>query len=281
VAILAGCDNAHVSLSMGDWREGGSAEPPILRMKGEPIVNPIAAGQGEPARAGDLVKVSVIVTSPPVNEHHAPLPRQAHVVWVWTGRDEGNSWLWGHPGIESVRRTLIGRQPGERFELAYGPDAEGVVLLPLQGLMEPELESFQLNAVRHLHDGQYYRARRWPALDLRPAGYGPARAEIEILTICPAKRFYRTAVMKQRGYVPPMGDMAYNASREGVLHWSAIEASCPAPVGTVRFEAGPFYFPKPGDPGSLMNWRDSYVGKRPPPDNPAEWEAVKQNASRR
>jgi hypothetical protein len=269
---LAGCQNAVESLDVGEWREGGSKELPVSPNRGDPLVRDIAAGSGEPVRKGDLVKIRLIVTTPPSSSSDPSPPAEPVVVWVWTGRDSGNSWEWGHPGAESVRRALVGRRPAERFELAYGPDAEGVLLIPLKGLMEPQLEAYQLTYRNYVYGDRYYHARRWPAVDLRAHGQGPPRVEVEIIAACKAKRLYRTGVMKQWGFMANTGDASFRSSRRGVLRWSALDATCPSSDGHVRMEAGPFYFPDLRDTGGLWNWADTYVRRRPPPDHPLEWE---------
>jgi hypothetical protein len=108
-------------------------------------------------------------------------------------------------------------------------------------------------------------------LNLEPQGYNPARAQIEILSVCRnAQRFHRTGVLKQWGYLPFSG--SGRTSREGVLHWGAIEGSCPDPDGRVRIQAGPFYFPVRTSAKQLALWQVSYGRLRPPTEHPEEWE---------
>jgi hypothetical protein len=55
--------------------------------------------------------------------------------------------------------------------------------------------------------------------------------------------------------------------------WTAIDAQCPAPVGRVRFQAGPLYHPT-GKSSGLVSWSSSYVRLRPPQKYPEEWRII-------
>jgi hypothetical protein len=276
-AVSAGCDNAFESLSMGEWRETGTAVPPVVPENGDLRTRPIQEGIGEPVQAGDLVKLTVVVLTPRISPSRADLSSEPHTIWVWTGSDEGKGegqaggvlWHAGYLGTAAARRTLIGRRVGERFELTKEPGSRGRVMLPVSGLIAPLSPYDRLNEPNRSYKGRWYRAREWPQLDLEPQGYGPARAEIEILSVCRnAKRFHRTGVLRQRGYLLFGGP----SSRVGVLHWGAIEASCPDPDGHVRIQVGPFYFFELDDKQRLMHWQTSYEHERPPWENLEEWE---------
>jgi hypothetical protein len=187
-------------------------------------------------------------------------------IWLWTGRDTQSFALWGDPGRDSVRNTLIGRQIGERYAVALDDSHRLIARLPLYGLMGPGIAHYGLSFTNLFDEGHYYYARRYPAIDLAPPGHRPGSVEIEILASCPAQRLHRMATLKQWGFgLNPF------RSRSGALHWSALEAKCPPPAGVVRFEAGPFYTPDRDKPGILFNWEYSYTRVRPPHENSREW----------
>lgn len=273
-AAVAGCDNAVESLDVGEWKQTGIAAPPVVAENDDVLTQQIEAGNGEPVQAGDLVKLSVVVLTPQIPSQFVlpVLSTEPRTIWVWTGRDEGDRWQAGYLGTAAARRALIGRQVGERFELTREPTARGAFVLPVNGLIAPLSTDERLIQPKWAIEGRYYSARQWRQLDLEPDGYKPVRAEIEILAVCRnAQRLHRTGVLKQWGYRLVGRD---NESREGVLHWGAIEASCPDPDGQVRIQAGPFYFPDYKSAKRLLLWQLSYARQRPPPENLEEWDVT-------
>jgi hypothetical protein len=78
--------------------------------------------------------------------------------------------------------------------------------------------------------------------------------EIEILDACAATLQRRTATVTQWGKAFNLLDSSHPTSRSGTLGWTALEADCAAPLGTVRFEIGPLYAKQ----HELLDWESSY-----------------------
>jgi hypothetical protein len=186
LGTTAACGNAIDSISVGEWQQVGVAAPPIVPPGEEVTTRQLAGGDGTVVQAGDLVKVRVTVLTPPANDRVLPREFEPRVGWVWTGRDDVDSWEYGQPGAASVRATLIGRQPGERFEITRSSAATATtrIRIPEHGLIGPSLSAHRLTLTNYHHQGLYYWARRWPPIELEPQGYRPARAEIEVLAVC-------------------------------------------------------------------------------------------------
>src|SRR5688572_14794019 len=142
---LAGCGNAYESVSVGDWRQTGSAETPttdISPLRGEVVVTRLAAGRGEKIKAGDMVQIRIGAKEGRFegwSTYDRASASQAHVIWLWVGREP--PWIsykdflnWGHPGSARLRKALIGGEVGDRLEARLAPGAEGLIVLPLRGL---------------------------------------------------------------------------------------------------------------------------------------------------
>jgi hypothetical protein len=265
---LGGCGNAYEHITVGEWQEVGKAEPPIPVAKGGLVVTILTEGIGPTASPGDLVKARVrTITSP-----------NAQIVWIWTGREPGpGNWqqlaadreLFGDLGLGRTRLAFIGRRLNEQFEIQLEPGAQHGDEFPLRGIIDDRLA--RLNTAVKL-GGRWVAPREWPALPLAGGGMGEGAAQIEIINICKARLFRRTATLDQRGAVWSTGDAGYPTVRKGTLGWTAIDAQCPEPDGHVRFQAGPFYAGGgASDRTRLANWSGSYVRLRPPEKYPEEW----------
>jgi hypothetical protein len=279
VTALGGCGNAFESLSMSDWRESGVAETPPLTGNGEFQVTTLVPGEGRTAKAGDLVKAEVLVTTARAGGA-APAQRTPRTIWVWLGREadaaptSAEMETFGYAGAPRPRRAFIGRQLHERFRMQLTAGADpSYDSLPLNGIIGLRQAALATVAFVDEHELQ---PREWPALNLRADGDGESSAEVTVLAICDAKLLRRTATLRQKGFIMSSGDAQYDFNREGTIGWTAIDAECPAPDGHVRFEAGPFYHPPSlGDRSRLADWSATYVQKRPAKDHPEEWEPWK------
>jgi hypothetical protein len=268
-AGLVACDG----ISVGPWREAGSAEPPVDEMNKDLRLATLAPGEGQVVKAGDLVKVQ-IATIRTCLKNPGPTSFTGEskpvVLWLWTGKEPGLSdssscarpgscnnadlWAeesrWGRLGDKSFRRALIGRSVGERFELAQGPDKEGYVAVPLYGF-EVMFDNATLN------DG---RSHAWFP-EMKIAHFDKfnqtqnIRAEAKILAACRGRLLRREAQMG-----------------EFTVRWSALEAKCTAPDEDVRLQVGPLHFSR-GDPfqGSNFRWRQAYRSAHPPEKFPDEY----------
>jgi hypothetical protein len=112
--------------------------------------------------------------------------------------------------------------------------------------------------------GQFAVPLKWPGLKLRDDGMGSSSAQIEILAVCKARLYRRTATLTQRGLVVTSGDAKYGNSRKGTLGWTAIDAQCPAPDAK--------------DPWLLADWSSSYLRLRAPAEHPEEWIVLQPTA---
>lgn len=267
---------------MGDWKEVGTAEAPEVTGIGEFQVTTLAPGEGRYAKAGDLVKAEVLVTTPRWRWAGAASPRPGlpRTIWVWLGREAGaqptaaEMETFGYPGAPRPRRAFIGRQLHERFRMQLTPGADSSYdPLPVNGVIGLRQSSLATVAFVDHHELQ---PREWPALNLREEGDGESSAEVTVLAICDARVLRRTAILRQKGLVPGGGDIQFDFNRKGTIGWTAIDAQCPAPDGHVRFEAGPFYHTPLGSDGTrLADWSATYVRKRPAERYPEEWEPWK------
>jgi hypothetical protein len=284
VVALAGCGNAYEQLSMGRWREVGEAQLPIAKESGAFVVTTSVPGEGPVVRAGDLVKARVAVTTVDMfgSTKNNPEPQE---VWVWTGREPqvtpeqflADVYSFGTLGSARARIALIGRHLHEQFEIHLQPWADTAARnLPLRGIIDDPLSRL---AVAAQIKGQLAAPLEWPALSLRSQTGGSPSARAEILEICSARLYRRTATMTQLGVILASGDVRYGSWRKGTLGWTAIDAQCPAPDGRVRFQAGPFYYFNPHDPGLLADWGVSYRRLRPPERFPEEWRVVPKTAA--
>jgi hypothetical protein len=271
VVALPGCGSAFDHLSLGEWREVGQAQPPVTAEPGSFVVNTTVPGEGPAVNAGDLVRARVTVTTVNMfgSTNGNPKPNE---VWVWTGREPQQSladiYTFGTLGTAQARLALIGRHLHEEFEMHVEPaTAARDQNLPLRGIIDVPQSRPRVAAKI---DGQWTGPLEWPALDLRSHGGDPS-ARVEILQICSARLYQRTATMTQLGVILTSGDVSYGAWRKGNLGWTAIDAQCPAPDGHVRLQGGPFYYFNPHDPKLLADWGASYLSIRPAEKHREEW----------
>jgi hypothetical protein len=252
VLVLTGCGNAYESISIDEWREVGSAQPPVdtSEPRGNLIVTRIFEGSGKPVKPGDLVEIRIRSIDGRYKPSHTEafgFP-QTQVLWLWVGQDPTlnsyNEFMnWGSPGSERLRRMLIGKAVRDRLEVRLEPTAQGQIEIPLNGF------TVQMRSVPDEN-----HPNPWPEIHFDQK----TKVEIEVLNACEAKMFRKTAAIEQFGYILNMFDSAWRTSRRGGLNWSALEAQCPQPVGKIRFEIGPLYFPTAGGP-SLYHWRYRYA----------------------
>ena len=247
----------------------GKAEPPVPMAKGAFVVTTSIEGSGPAVSPGDLVKARVRTL-------------RAHgvqTVWVWTGREpesavgaqrQADVDTFGDLGLGRARIALIGRRLHERFEIHLEPAADQYVdAFPLRGISITQFGA--LEKVEQIR-GRWLAPPVWPELPLGSSAVGQSSADIEIINICKARLFRRTATLDQRGLVWASGDAGYAKERKGTLGWTAIDAQCPEPDGHIRFQAGPFYHSVRASEGNrLADWGESYVRLRPPEKYPKEW----------
>ncbi|MFL6601274.1 MAG: hypothetical protein ACJ8R9_08065 [Steroidobacteraceae bacterium] len=236
---LGGCGNAYEHISVGEWQEVGQAQPPVPVAKGAFVITTHVAGNGPMVSPGDLVKARV-------RTHIGP-PR-VQTVWVWTGREPTSAgWeqrvadrdTYGDLGLGRARIALIGRRLNEHFEINLEPGAEQYVdAFPVRGIIESRYAT--LNRAAQIR-GRWVAPPEWPALPLGDSAVGLSSADIEIINICKARLFRRTATLEQRGIVLTTADAGYPTERRGTLGWTAIDAQCPGPDGHIHFQAGPFH----------------------------------------
>ncbi|MFL6601278.1 MAG: hypothetical protein ACJ8R9_08085 [Steroidobacteraceae bacterium] len=274
--VLGGCGNAYEHITVGQWQEVGRAEPPELPPDGAYVVTTQTQGSGPAVEPGDLVKASVRLIAEPATPSVSEKEPEAHTVWVWTGR-ESKAQVPGEPtfdietygdlGAGRVRIAFIGRRLHEQFEMHMEPGVDaGLDALPLHGIIAIEYASLHISA--QIGD-KPAAPLEWPAVQLTRTGFGRPAAAIEILDICKAKLYRRSATLDQRGTSLGWGDMGYEKIRQGILGWTAIDAQCPGPDGHVHFQAGPFHHGTGGM--RLLDWDASYIRLRPPEKYPEEW----------
>ena len=256
--ILAGCESE--SLSMGKWQQVGIREAPISALRGDARIELLEAGTGRTVEAGDLVKIRVTVTQR-VNQDVTKF--DPVVAWLWTGREPEPRTFeslsqWGDLGSARIRKTLIGRRIGDRFRFALSAGAKGEEIIAKNGFAVADAYA------PHEH-GQPIGSYKWPrfVVGRPPYEWSEVHSEVELLNACAGSLYKRTAVLRQRGTIFNIFEMAYNSEREGTLRWSALEANCPAPDGKVRLEVGPLYYTLGREGRMLFNWSDSYRRLRP------------------
>ncbi len=268
VGALAGCNNAYEQISVGRWKQVGA---------GTDLATAVAAGTTQPGSgrtvgAGDLVRVRLHVTVPGKPAIESPDP-QADIVWLWIGSEppaaggEGSQRAeFGSLGSQDLRNALVGRKLHEKFTLTPGPH-DATVWAPSRGFM------VFMSQQPLLTDGTATVSPVWPAIDI-DGRVADTHVEMEILQICEAKLFRRTAYLQQWGVVFGWGDFKPPSVRAGTLGWSKLEARCPPPAGELTLQVGPLYSGGKRNVDSLYEWRDSYRRLRPPGFFHEEWEAV-------
>jgi len=270
-AVLVACGEG---ISVGEWRETGTSQPPLIDRNVDLRMATLTPGTGDLVKAGDLVKLRV-VTGRVCKKYPGPVTftgeSEPDILWLWTGREPGLSadsecagpgkscndadlWAeesrWGRLGDKSLRKALIGRPVGETFELKQGPAKEGYVAVPLYGF-----HVIFDNAT--LNDG---RSHAWfPESRIAHLNKFDETqniwAEVEILAACPGRLLRRQAKMG-----------------EFTVRWSALEGKCRAPGESVRLQIGPLNFSR-YDPfqGSNAQWKYRYRQVRLPEKFPEEY----------
>jgi hypothetical protein len=270
---LGGCGNVAETISVGEWVEAGQPEPPIVEPSHRFTVETEQAGDGPIVKAGDLVKARLQAID-------AGKISADQDVWVWVGREpalqpgerRSTSAAFASPGAARFRAALIGRRLHEKFSLrgTFSPDASDVV--PVYALFTSPLTYHRVAEV--IIDGEVSSSPDWPAIILSPPRDAPeVVARVEILQVCEARLYRRTAVMRQWGIPFRWATERPRNVRKGELGWTMIEAQCPPPEGHLRVQAGPFFDPELGSADELYDWANSYVNLRPPSKFPEEWQA--------
>jgi len=266
VALLAGCNNALQSVSEGPWKPVTPAQAPVAGPDGIDI-RPLAAGNGAAVKVGDLVRLRYTrtVTWTDGSEHRGNAAQEA---WVWTGNVPNEaSGVWGDFGSPTLRLALLERRVGERFVVDM-PVNYREVKAPRYGIGGPQpLRSGELDYM-----GLRDRAEPLVLAGGQFAWSGRSWSEVEILSACPARFSTRTGEMTQRGYLINLFGIPHDFTRRGTLRWSAIDADCPPPAGTVRFMLGPVYHTEEIAPRDrLYYWQATYESERPKWRHPAEY----------
>jgi hypothetical protein len=270
-ALLGGCGNAYEKITVGEWEEVGKPVAPEPAPKNPYVVEVTEAGAGPLVSAGDLVKAHLTI----LTARRGPPSLD---VWVWvghepvvdpraSGRTSGN---FASPGTPRFRRALIGRQLNEKFDLRGVPERLANDEVPPHALTSGNLPYNRLAEV--IVDGQLMNSPEWPSVEIPlPQGEPEVVARVQILEICKAKLFQRTALMRQWGVIFGFVDVDPDFSRHGYLGWSKIDAQCAGARGDFTVQAGPFYKQEPGDASALFAWDLSYASLRPPSKFPEEW----------
>jgi hypothetical protein len=274
---LGACGNAYEHITVGEWQEVGKAEPPEWAPDRAYVVTTQSQGSGPTVEAGDLVKASLRVIAEPATPSVSEKEPEAHTVWVWTGRlpkvevsgePTFDMDTFGDVGVGRARIAFIGRRLHEQFEMHMQPGSRGGAdALPVRGIIGNEYASLNVSAEI---GGRRAAPLEWPSVQLTRNGVGQPAAAIEILNICKARLFRRSATLVQRGTAAGWGDVGYEKKRQGTLGWTAIDAQCPGPDGHVHFQAGPFNHSGTGGM-RLLDLGASYMRLRPPGKHPEEW----------
>jgi hypothetical protein len=271
--FLGGCGNTYEKITVGEWEAVGKSKAPEPAPEKPYIVETMQAGTGAVVSAGDLVKARLEVLA----AGKSPAPQD---VWVWVGHEpippgtlRPTSASFARLGSSRFRAALIGRQLNEKFGLRGVRDSLGDIdHVPLYALRAGELTYDRLTDF--IFEGQHVFSPQWPAVEIPLPREGPDLvAHVEILAICKAQLYQRTAMMRQWGIPFRFADMNPATSRKGYLGWSMIEAQCPGERERIRVQAGPFYDPYFEDRGRLLDWKGSYANLRPPSKFPEEWSA--------
>lgn len=264
---------------MGGWHETSVQEaPPLLSPSDVAKVTTLIPGGERVVRPGDLVKLRAWRTYS--RKGQAPVLRPPVDLWVWTGKptDPGNDELpyysWGWLGAASLQNALVGRTDGERFALGRPLLNPGsLVWAPKSVFAAFTMKDFVLLQKDNIAIVSY------PEVMLAGDFQSVLTSEIEILAICPARLYRRTATLTQWGHILNVMDMNYSQSRRGTLRWSALEGDCDPPEGKKRFEIGPIYWHQYATPGRLYDWVNSYKRLRPPEKFPHEYPKRERESS--
>jgi hypothetical protein len=274
VALLGGCGNAYDKITVGEWEAVGKPVAPQPAPKNPYVVEVIEAGAGPVVSAGDLVKAHLTILTA---RNGGPTSQD---VWVWVGHEPvvdpeasgRTSGEFSSLGTPRFRRALIGRQLNEKFDLRGVSERLANDEVPLHVLRSGNLPYNRLTEV--IVDGQLMNSPEWPSVEIPlPQGEPEVVARVQILEVCKAKLFRRTALVRQWGIMFGFADVDPDFSRHGYLGWSKIDAQCPGARGHFTVQAGPFYKQEPGDASALFSWARSYTSLRRPPKFPEEWSA--------
>lgn len=258
--LISGCGNFTESLSVGNWTSVRTDQPPTVGQGQEISTKLISDSNGTVVRVNEVVKIRVVVHKVDANSSREAYASPPYDVWLWTGSYQGDEHLWGEFGSPAARQSLIGRSVGQK--LAWEPPSRhSLHAIPTYGITD----SAMYHSGDSLGGSQSFTVvssngseRKW--------------SEVEILATCPAKLLLRTAQIKQWGQAPNWGDANHPNQREGTLRWSALEGKCMPPDGSVRFMIGPMYYVQ--KPGSLYNWKYTFLNKLPKDQHPEEYRYV-------
>jgi hypothetical protein len=260
LAAFASSGNAWQRISVGPWNEVGKAEAPLDDEPVGSVIETTQPGTGRVVTAGDLVQVRL----------------QEHVVWLWLGREPpiGESGRgtpgdapFGNMGSPHVRNALIGRTEHEKFTLRLAIGSRRSVAVPARVFATDPLGNDRIVA----RDAKAVPSSvpDWPeVVFIASADSADLVLESEILEVCQAKLFQRTATLRQWGWVVGWGEQEWRFAREGLLSWSLLDAQCAGPRGNLKIQVGPIHS---ADQGGLFNWAASYLHLRPAVQFPEEW----------
>ena len=253
--------NALQQISVGPWNEVGKEEAPV---SGEPLSSVIETtqpGTGRSVTPGDLVRVRL----------------QERVVWLWVGHEppvDGGFRIptaapFGNMGSPDVRTALIGRMEHEKFTLRLNVGSQRSVAVPAHVFFTDPLGHDRI--VPGDAKAMPSSVPDWPRVLLTAAEHSADLVlDAEILQVCKAKLFHRTATLRQWGWVVGWGEQRWKTAREGQLTWSLLDSQCAGPSGNLKIQVGPLHST---DQGNLFNWPASYLDLRPAAQFPEEWSA--------
>ena len=173
----------------------------------------------------------------------------------------------GSLGSQGLRNALVGHRLHEKFTLQPATGGERpAAWAPAHGFM------VFLSEQPKPTDTVGTFSPLWSATDVdRLLRASDTHVEVEILQICEAKLFRRTAYLQQWGVVFGWGDIKPQSARAGTLGWSKLDALCPPPTGAITVQVGPLYTRERHYTGDLYEWWDSYSSLRPPGFFREEW----------
>jgi len=271
VGLLSGCGNVYEDVNIGSWHKAGSSQIPPSSDDMKIEVTPVRSGSGPRVQAGDLVKLSVVVTTDSQNLGRQVRMASPKTVWLWTGTEPNPQTFveegkWGSLGSFVIRRALVGKNVGDQFKIRISEISRfSRAYIPVYGFYN------RYGGNSTLVDGDQY-----PSLSVAERAPSFERtSELEIVATCPGELYRRTADVTQWGLWPGWGGTKTRTFRKGTLRWSALSARCPPPDGNVPFEVGPLYVGAPHDDSHLQNWQMTYRRARPPEKFPNEYEPHK------
>lgn len=194
VMSLVGC-GATENISLGQWKEAGTREPPRVEKPSNIDVSQLARGDGKTVAPGDLVKVRITPIGQALAERVSVLESEGPWdLWLWAGREPDGRKPWINLGNANFRAALIGRSVHERLRIELNEAARKYVRLPLMGGAPDEsIES----ETKYTYKPDDRRLRTWPELAVSRAG----ALEVEILNSCPGRLNYREGQLEQRAWI--------------------------------------------------------------------------------